>query len=80
MKVKNDKEHFEFQGVPVKSGIVEWSDGSVEIDDYAIMYFENGNCHRENGPAIIRESGKKFWYLNGIWYATEEQWRLAKKK
>ena len=26
---------------------------------------ENGQLHRENGPAIEHSNGSKYWYLNG---------------
>jgi hypothetical protein len=26
---------------------------------------EKGNLHREDGPAIERNDGSKYWYLNG---------------
>ena len=42
---------------------------------------ENGQLHREDGPAIEYSSGYKSWYLNGIRY-TEDQYQheLAKIK
>jgi len=32
---------------------------------YYRIYFQNGLCHRKNGPAII-EKNKQSWYLNGL--------------
>lgn len=30
-----------------------------------IIYYLNGKCHREDGPAIEFPSGSKKWFLNG---------------
>ena len=29
------------------------------------MWFLNGKCHREDGPAVERANGYKEWFLNG---------------
>lgn len=33
--------------------------------DKATTYYLDGKLHREDGPAIIREDGQMFWFLNG---------------
>ena len=35
---------------------------------------KNGDYHREDGPAIERANGEKFWWLHGILYYTPETW------
>lgn len=32
---------------------------------YEVYEDENGNFHRESGPAVINENGDKHWYLHG---------------
>ena|ERR1700691_3109733 len=39
--------------------------GIVEYDEGTIIYYLNGKCHREDGPAIIHPDGSIFYYLNG---------------
>lgn len=38
----------------------------VTVDDYGTIrwYNEQGQFHRENGPAVEWANGSKFWYLN----------------
>jgi hypothetical protein len=40
------------------------ADGQLELDD-RIVWFKNGNIHREDGPAIEFKDGRKLWALNG---------------
>lgn len=40
------------------------ADGPIELDD-RIVWFKNGNIHREDGPAIQFKDGRKLWALNG---------------
>jgi hypothetical protein len=28
-------------------------------------WYLNGNCHREDGPAVEYTEGSRYWYLNG---------------
>ena len=35
-----------------------------------VEYRLNGNLHREDGPAIERSNGTKYWYLNGKFHRT----------
>ena len=32
---------------------------------------DKGQMHREDGPAVIRESGYKYWYKNGKQHRTD---------
>lgn len=41
----------------------ESSEELVEVEGYKAWYKE-GKLHREGAPAVIRDSGKKFWYEN----------------
>ena len=36
------------------------------------FWYLNGECHREDGPAVEWNDGFKSWYLNGK-YLTEEE-------
>ena len=40
--------------------------GIVERDDGTIAWHKNGNLHREDGPAYIRNDGVTFWDLDGV--------------
>jgi hypothetical protein len=40
------------------TGIVKWNNDNIE-------YFKNGKWHREDGPAMIWQSGGKSWYFKG---------------
>jgi hypothetical protein len=40
------------------TGIVKWDNDNIE-------YRKNGKWHREDGPAIIWQSGYKSWYFKG---------------
>ena len=37
----------------------------VTVDDGTRCWYLNGECHREDGPAIERADGGKEWFLNG---------------
>jgi len=36
----------------------------INVSGYQAWY-KNGLIHRENGPAVIRNSGEEFYYLDG---------------
>lgn len=56
IKVFND-----LDDIPVKfTGVCKITDSGN------IYHLKNGEHHRENGPAIIRENGDKFWCINGL--------------
>jgi len=39
---------------------------TVTVDEYGtISWFQNGKCHRLDGPAIEWADGSKSWYQNG---------------
>ena len=60
--------------------IKEWNElpqgyiGNIEWEDGTRIWFKNGNYHRENGPAFIRNDGYKEWFLDGKYI-----WNLNKK-
>jgi hypothetical protein len=35
-------------------------------------WFQNGNLHREDGPAVEYSDGAKMWYLKGTQYTETE--------
>jgi len=39
-------------------------DGPLALDD-RIVWYKNGNIHRDDGPAIEFKDGRKLWALNG---------------
>lgn len=43
---------------------ISWSSGRV--------WLKNGLIHREGGPAVEEEDGRKKWYLEGVNYSQEE--------
>ena len=45
--------------------LLEQYNGVYDVDDYGILYYLNGNLHREDGPAAEYISGIKYWYING---------------
>ncbi len=54
------------------TGIIEWADGDKE-------WYRNGEYHREDGPAIIRASQSKEWWLDGkyIWHSEYNKFDLT---
>jgi len=36
--------------------------------DSSISYYKNNKLHRKYGPAVIRDSGSKFWCQNGEYH------------
>ena len=46
----------------------------VTIDNYGDTrwYNEDGDLHREEGPAYIGSKGTKYWYLNNVQYTEAE--------
>jgi hypothetical protein len=38
----------------------------IDTDGNIRYYNEQGQFHREDGPAIEYASGTKYWYLNGL--------------
>jgi hypothetical protein len=66
------------------TGIVVYSDG-------AKVWYLNGRLHREDGPAIVRSDGAKYWWLNNgkchredgpavVWANGGKQWWLNYKQ
>jgi hypothetical protein len=56
----------------VKRGILKMrnkkgrkKDGPVVCNDGGRYWYENGNLHRTDGPAIEYSDGDKHWYING---------------
>lgn len=41
------------------------------IDGDMIKYTDRGKLHRENGPAVISESGTKYWFRHGRLHRTD---------
>ena len=37
-------------------------------------WYLNGECHREDGPAVEYADGDKSWYLNGVQCTEEEHY------
>jgi len=50
------------------TGIIKWDYGNIE-------HYENGNLHREDGPAYIDSSGYKEWWLHGRAFDSESEWK-----
>jgi hypothetical protein len=77
MKVKNH-ESYVGHTIPISfTGIVEWCDGAFyAYDAEKIVFIKDGDVHNENGPAIVRFNGAKFYWLNNqpysenVWIAT----------
>ncbi|MGD0009051.1 MAG: hypothetical protein ABSE93_10970 [Terriglobia bacterium] len=46
-------------------------EGRLDLGD-RIVWYKNGNIHREDGPAIGFKDGRKLWALNGQ-EATEQE-------
>ena|ERR1700691_1094482 len=42
--------------------------GIVEYPDDEIIYYLNGECHREDGPAITMGDGRLYYYKNGEYH------------
>ena len=39
-------------------------------------HYRDGKLHREDGPAIIRPSGYKGWWLTGTWWLNGKEVRM----
>ena len=51
------------------------------IEDDGIIYnLENGNGHRQNGPAIIEVDGSESWMINGIYYRKNDPVIIAETR
>jgi len=64
----------------VESNWAERKNGQPNIigtDGYRHWRNKNGRLHREDGPAVITSRGHETWYLNGLCYLSEEEWRYA---
>jgi len=51
--------------------------GCLIDEDNTIVWFKNGQRHREDGPALEYTYGTKRWFLNGKRYRTEHEHRIA---
>ena len=38
----------------------------VESEDGSKVWYKDGRCHREDGPAVERADGSKGWFFKGI--------------
>jgi hypothetical protein len=60
------------------NGSVKQPDGSyMDGDGLVGWYNEEGQYHREDGPAFIFSDGVSFWYLNGTPHSFKEYLRLT---
>jgi len=37
-----------------------------------IRWYQNGKCHRLDGPAVEYANGTKYWYIEGVEYSEEQ--------
>ncbi len=51
-----------------------------EYKDRIVYFNEDGLFHREDGPAVEYNNKTKEWYLNGLFYRTEEKWKYEVTK
>ena len=49
----------------------------IRIHNQSRIWYLNGQCHREDGPAIEWANGDKYWYLNSQ-YLTEAEFNARK--
>ena len=62
-------------GIKMKTiKVNNWSDipdnytGKVILSNGDKVWFKNGKCHREDGPAFIYFDGSKYWFKNGKYH------------
>lgn len=67
IRVKNNEEYDNLN--------LEGFSGEVTIEGSAfgwgIIYFEDGFCHRENGPAVLWQDGLEEWWREGKQHRTD---------
>ena len=51
--------------------------GCLENRFKTIVWFKNGEYHREDGPAVEYADGDKWWYLNNLRYYKEQDYKIA---
>ena len=37
----------------------------VVVNEYSTSWYQDGQLHRVDGPAVENANGEKYWYLNG---------------
>jgi hypothetical protein len=37
-----------------------------------VSFSYRGNLHNEGGPAVIKEDGTRYWFINGIEFSEDE--------
>lgn len=60
-----------------------YKEGIYDIDESeeTLIYRLHGIIHRENGPAIIyKKSGRKLFYLEGIEFTNEKEYKSYLRK
>jgi hypothetical protein len=62
------------------TGIIEFCDGIRYFDFASIRHLKCDQFHREDGPARIWPDNSKQWWLDGVYYHTENEWKIAAKK
>lgn len=48
--------------------------------DRVIYYGNNGHKHREDGPAVLHDDGRKEYWFDGVRYTFEEWQDIVKLK
>ena len=43
-------------------------------------WYQGGEYHREDGPAVELADGNRYWWFNDRRYTTEQQWKIAMRK
>jgi hypothetical protein len=51
---------------------IEQSDGYVDREGNITWYNEEGQFHREDGPACIYPNGDVEWFIKGEWYSFDD--------
>jgi hypothetical protein len=76
MKIKGSKKYNTVSYFRKKrfTGTLEYSDGDEHWEDIGdLVFFKNGEKHREDGPAlIINSTNHEEYFLEGTFYLREE--------
>jgi len=51
---------------------------AVTKADGTRFWYRNSKLHRTDGPAVIHSSGRKEFWLNGIFYSEKDYWEKLK--
>lgn len=61
--------------IPTEAWEQGWSKEICEVWTMSGKYLNDLDLHRTDGPAVIRTTGRMFWFINGSKYSSNDSYQ-----